>query len=196
MRIGIDIDDTITNSSDIFVEYAKQYNKEKNIQHKININSLDVKESYGWEKENLNEFLHKYLEVALNNIDSKSDSIEIINKLKKEGHEIYFITARSEREIEGGMFELTENWLNKHGFNYDLLVINSKEKVKDCIKYGIDIFIDDSYRNCKLIKDGIGIPVLLFTTRYNIKEKDESLIRVSNWYEIYNYLKSIQEEKL
>ena len=33
MRIGIDIDDTITNSSDIFVEYAKQYNKEKNIQH-------------------------------------------------------------------------------------------------------------------------------------------------------------------
>ena len=196
MRIGIDIDDTITNSSDIFVEYAKQYNKEKNIQHKININSLDVKESYGWEKENLNEFLHKYLEVALNNIDSKSDSIEIINKLKKEGHEIYFITARSEREIEGGMFELTENWLNKHGFNYDLLVINSKEKIKDCIKYGIDIFIDDSYRNCKLIKDGIGIPVLLFTTRYNIKEKDESLIRVSNWYEIYNYLKSIQEEKL
>lgn len=196
MRIGIDIDDTITNSSDIFVEYAKQYNKEKNIQHKININSLDVKESYGWEKENLNEFLHKYLEVALNNIDSKSDSIEIINKLKKEGHEIYFITARSEREIEGGMLELTENWLNKHGFNYDLLVINSKEKVKDCIKYGIDIFIDDSYRNCKLIKDGIGIPVLLFTTRYNIKEKDESLIRVSNWYEIYNYLKSIQEEKL
>ena len=196
MRIGIDIDDTITNSSDIFVEYAKQYNKEKNIQHKININLLDVKESYGWEKENLNEFLHKYLEVALNNIDSKSDSIEIINKLKKEGHEIYFITARSEREIEGGMFELTENWLNKHGFNYDLLVINSKEKVKDCIKYGIDIFIDDSYRNCKLIKDGIGIPVLLFTTRYNIKEKDESLIRVSNWYEIYNYLKSIQEEKL
>lgn len=196
MRIGIDIDDTITNSSDIFVEYAKQYNKEKNIQHKININSLDVKESYGWEKENLNEFLHKYLEVALNNIDSKSDSIEIINKLKKEGHEIYFITARSEREIEGGMLELTENWLNKHGFNYDLLVINSKEKLKDCIKYGIDIFIDDSYRNCKLIKDGIGIPVLLFTTRYNIKEKDESLIRVSNWYEIYNYLKSIQEEKL
>ena len=116
--------------------------------------------------------------------------------MKKEGHEIYFITARSEREIEGGMFELTENWLNKHGFNYDLLVINSKEKVKDCIKYGIDIFIDDSYRNCKLIKDGIGIPVLLFTTRYNINEKDESLIRVKNWYEIYNYLKSIQEEKL
>ena len=29
MRIGIDIDDTITNSSDMFVEYAKKFNKDQ-----------------------------------------------------------------------------------------------------------------------------------------------------------------------
>ena len=107
-----------------------------------------------------------------------------------------FDEARGKLNVVDSLMTRIEN-VKKTGFADEVIVEDHVgQKVEDIQKYGIDIFIDDSYRNCKLIKDGIGIPVLLFTTRYNIKEKDESLIRVSNWYEIYNYLKSIQEEKL
>lgn len=189
MRIGIDIDDTITNSSDIYIKLAKEYNRKKGIKYKINSNELDTKKAFGWEKENLDEFLHKYLKKVLNYAEPKPDSVEIINKLKEEGNEIYFITARSEEEINSGMYILTERWLKKNNYQYNLLIIDSKEKLKDCIKYKIDIFIDDSYLNCKLIKDKMGITVLLFTTRYNKKEKENSFIRVNNWIEIYECLK-------
>lgn len=189
MKIGIDIDDTITNSSDVFIEYAKKYNEENNIHYDIDNTTLDTKKSFGWEMKNQIEFSNKYLKGILQKVNSKLDSIEVINKLKKEGHKIYFITARSDKEIEGSMFELTENWLRSNDYEYDLLITESKDKLSDCIKHNIDLFIDDSYSNCKSIKDKMNIPVLLFTTRYNSNIKDDSLIRVNNWFDIYNFLK-------
>ncbi len=188
MRIGIDIDDTVTNSSDTFIKYAIQYNKEKKITHEIDSTTLDTKKSFGWEKENVEEFLNKYLEELLRNVDAKKESIKIINQLKQEGNEIYFITARSEREIKGEMFKLTEEWLKNNNYQYDLLEIDSHEKEKSCKKYGIDIFIDDSYKNCTRIKKELNIPTLLYATRYN-NTVSKDLIRVNNWFEIYDFIK-------
>ena len=196
MRIGIDIDDTITNSSDTFVKYAKKYNDENNIKYPIDQSTLDPQKSFGWDIINVNEFLDQYLEDVLNNTDAKDDSIEIINKLKEEGNEIIFITSRSENEIKNSMFELTDKWLKKHNYKFDLLVIDSKEKNNDCIKYKIDVFIDDNYNNCKKVKETTKIPVILYSTRYNIKEKDNSIIRVNNWFEIYDFLRGgLKDEK-
>lgn len=49
MTIGIDLDDTISNSSDVFVKYALQFNKEKSIDYDININELQMtEEDYLW----------------------------------------------------------------------------------------------------------------------------------------------------
>lgn len=195
MRIGIDIDDTITNSSDTFVKYAKKYNNENNINYVIDQNTLDYQKSFGWDKKNIKEFLDQYLEEVLNNTEAKVDSIEIINKLKNNGNEIIFITSRSENEIKGNMFELTNKWLKKHNYKYDLLVIDSKEKNNDCIKYKIDVFIDDNYKNCKKVKEKTKIPVILYTTRYNINENDNSIIRVNNWFEIYEFLKGWSKDE-
>lgn len=47
MTIGIDLDDTISNSSDVFVKYALQFNKEKSIDYDININELDQTKAFG-----------------------------------------------------------------------------------------------------------------------------------------------------
>lgn len=188
MRIGIDIDDTITYSSDTFLEYAKKYNKEKKIDFEINDNTLDVKLSYGWNDKNLKEFLSKYLTTVLENTDPKEDAIEIINRLKRDGNQIYFITARGYKEIDGDMYEVTKKWLDKHKFKYDQLIINSKVKLEECIKNKIDVFIDDSYSHCKSIKEELNIPVYLFKTRYNKDIDDKSIKKVNNWFEIYECL--------
>ena len=188
MKIGIDIDDTITNSSDIFVEYAKLYNKNKHIDFIINQNEIDTELSFGWSKENLHEFSKKYLKVILETAMDKEESIKVINKLKSNGNKIYFITARNKKETKD-MHDLTKKWLDTKGYHYNKLITDSKNKLNDCIKYKIDVFIDDNYNNCKSIKDNLKIPVMLFTTRYNEKINDKSLIRVSNWAEIYEKLK-------
>ena len=43
MNIGIDINDTLTNSSQVFIKYARIYNKINKIKHVINTNELDQK---------------------------------------------------------------------------------------------------------------------------------------------------------
>ena len=190
MRLGIDIDDTITNSSDVFVSYAKKYNKENNIDFLVNNETLDVKLSFGWNENDYKKFTEKYLEEILTNVAPEKDSIAIINKLKQEKNEIIFITARSESEIKNNMFDLTKKWLNKNNYQYDMLITESSDKLNECIKNKIDLFIDDNYYNCRLINEKLNIPVILFTTRYNnsIKE-DNSVIRVHNWQEIYDRLR-------
>lgn len=46
------------------------------------------------------------------------DALETINKWFEEGHVITFFTSRIEDHRE-----VTENWLNKHGFNYHGMVM-------------------------------------------------------------------------
>ncbi len=48
-----------------------------------------------------------------------SDALEILNKWYDEGHIITFFTSRTEETRE-----VTETWLNKHGFKYHGLLMN------------------------------------------------------------------------
>lgn len=48
-----------------------------------------------------------------------SDALETLNKWYDEGHVITFFTSRTEEHRE-----VTENWLNKHGFKFHGLLMN------------------------------------------------------------------------
>lgn len=47
------------------------------------------------------------------------DALETLNRWYDEGHIITFFTSRTEEHRE-----VTENWLRKHGFNYQFLLMN------------------------------------------------------------------------
>jgi len=47
------------------------------------------------------------------------DALEILNKWYDEGHIITFFTSRTEEHRE-----VTETWLDKHGFKYQVLLMN------------------------------------------------------------------------
>lgn len=57
------------------------------------------------------------------------EALEKINKMKDDGHQIIFFTARGWNE-----YNVTKYWLDKHGFKYDLLL---------CGKPSYDYIIDD-----------------------------------------------------
>lgn len=194
MNIGIDIDDTLTNSSQVFIKYARIYNKINKINHIINTNELDQKKAFGWTKENQKEFAEKFLMRILLEATPNKNAVEIINKIKEEGHNIYFITARKDSEI-ANMFDFTRLWLEKNKIYYDKLIVNSSDKLIDCNENNIEIFIDDNYLTCKRIKDNTKIKVFMYETNYNSWVDKIEIDRVKNWEDIYRIILQIDKEK-
>lgn len=192
MNIGFDIDDTITNSSEIFVKYAKEYNCLKNITFSIDENELDQTLAFGWNDENKIEFRKLYLKRVLNEATPNKDVINVINYLKKSGNKIFLITARSDYEISN-MYKFTENWLLRNGINYDKLFVNCNDKLSICEKNKIDLFIDDNFNTCNNIYKNSKIKVLIYTTKYN-KNINTNFMRVFNWQEILSYVIKFKKE--
>ena len=119
------------------------------------------------------------------NIPLKEDAKEVLNKLKEEGNEIIFITAREKDEyIEPVLSTIKQ--LDLYGINYDKLIC-TKDKKNACIEEKIDIFIDDSMRNINSVKDVVE-QVYLFTSPYN-KNFYVSFKKVDNWLQVYELLK-------
>lgn len=193
MNIGIDIDDTITNSSDIFIKYARKYNQIKKIDYEINVNELDQFLAFGWTDNNKKEFIKLYLKKILTEAKTNNNSSKIIKKLKLKGYKIYLISARNDFEM-ANMYEFTKNWLAKNQILYDYLYINCKNKLDICMQNKIDIFIDDNYDTCNQIKNNSNIKVLMYATRYNNLIKS-NILRVKNWKQIFLFINKYEEEK-
>ena len=187
MNIGIDIDDTITNSSKVFVKYAKIYNKKHQIKYKINNSVLDKEKAFGWTEINQKEFASQYLNLILTKAKPNKRSSKVIKKLRQRNCKIYLITARSDSEIEN-MYEFTKKWLDKNKIEFDKLIINCNDKLSECIANNIDIFIDDNYFNCKNIYLNKKIPVLMYETNYNKNYDEINFYKVKNWKKIFEII--------
>lgn len=193
ITIGIDLDDTISSSNEMFIKYAKLYNKEKKINFKIDETQWDLDKSFGWNDNNYKEFCKQYLRTLLNEAETKYNAAEKINKLKNEGYKIIIITSRNEQELND-MYSFTEKWLKNHNINYDKLIINSLQKEEECLRNKVNIFIDDNMKNCINVYKKLQIPVFLFDGLYNTNDKYSNIERVYSWDEIYLKIKNIVEE--
>ena len=183
MRIGIDIDDTITDTWPYMVPI---YSRVFNIPVEELSNSLPYYNSVKKLNLTVDEYfkiMQPYYEENTLNIPIKKDAKEVINALKKEGHEIIFITARGKIYREPA--SITEAYLEKNGIMYDKLITNATDKAIICKNEKINLFIDDSYKHC-LSVSSVGIKVLMFGTNYNKKIKE--FTRITSWYEVYNYI--------
>lgn len=190
ITIGIDLDDTISSSNEMFIKYAKLYNKEKKINFKIDETQWDLDKSFGWNDNNYKEFCKQYLRTVLNEAETKYNAAEKINKLKDEGYKIIIITSRNEKELND-MYSFTEKWLKNHNINYDKLIINSLQKEEECLKNKVNIFIDDNMKNCMNVYKKLQIPVFLFDSLYNANDKYSNIERIYSWDEIYLKIKDI-----
>ena len=192
MIIGIDIDDTITDLSDIFLKYATLYNKENEIDFKIDKTQWDIDKAFGWNNDDFMKFSKKYLEILLNEAKPKKGCVDVINKLREDGHKIVIITARNSEELIAP-YEFTKNWLELNNIGFDKLVVNSNKKEEDCINNKIDVFIDDRLENCEKVYEKLHIPVFLFDSVYNTNDKNSLIERVFSWEEVYSKIRSIQK---
>lgn len=189
MNIGIDIDDTITETSKFLMPYVAEYfSIDMNYLLKNNICYNNLPKEY---KEKEIEFGKSTFEKVLLDVTLKQNAKEIIDKLKAEKNKIIIITAR-DKTIYDDPFGFTSKQLNKLGIKYDKLFC-SFNKRQICIDEKIDLFIDDCTDNLSKVEDVVG-KVLLFNTKTNI-EQNNNFTRVNSWEEIYKYISDYKNNK-
>lgn len=190
MRIGIDIDNVISNFDDaLFNEFLKH---DKTLRGTGVINKdadYVTRGMFDWSQAELDIFYENNIERIVSNLDLKEDAKEYIDKLKQDGHYICIITGRDNGEYSDP-YKMTKDWLDKFNIKYDKLVLTNayqneiNGKGEKCLENNIDIMIDDSktvYADC-LSK---GVPVVLMDTPYNRKIE---ATRVHGWQEFYEFI--------
>ena len=155
MNIGIDIDNTLTNTSIV----SNTLVKEDKLYHGV----LDY---HDLNKEEAKDFLSKYLEQVVWNIDIKDDALEVLKYWKNKGYKLIFITARGVEETNNKSniksIYLTSLYFISKGITFDELVFFQENKGITCKKYNLDLFIDDKERVLDDVKKA-GIKTLRIT---------------------------------
>lgn len=187
MKIGIDIDNVISNFNEELLKEYKKYDKSINGKGIVNKDAY-ITEMFNWSKEEERTFYKNNIEKIAINLKAIEGASKYIKKLKEDGHIIYIISGRDNGEYSEP-YKMTTDWLKKYNIVYDKLFLvdayNSHSKTEMCLKHNIDVMIDDSKRMCKDIKEN-GIRALLMDTPYN--RDTEEFERVNSWEEIYNKL--------
>lgn len=182
MRIGLDIDDTICDTLEFVLPYCCKYygiNYEeiKNKNYPVNY----FIDNYGYY-----DFAKKYYDKLIPYVPLKKDVVKYLNKLKKRGHQIIFITARSNKGLDNP-YQITYDYLVKNNVPFDTLITGAKDKDEVCIEEEIEIYIDNDSNNCLAVSNK-GI-----TTYLMDKQKNKNFKVVKSFKQIYKLIK--KEEK-
>lgn len=197
MRIGIDIDNCISNFDDTLLKEYLKHDKELRNTGIINENPEYLRKGmFDWTEGEENSFYDANIENFARKLKPIEDSSYYIKRLKEDGHEIYIITGRNNGEYKDP-YELTKEWLNKYDIIYDKLIFTNAydkhAKSEVCLENNIDLMIEDSTRiSLDLINNGI--KVYTMNTRYN--QKEQTLDRVSKWKEIYERISKLNKKKI
>ena len=99
MRIGIDIDNCISNFDDTLLKEYLKHDKELRKTGIINENPEYLRKGmFDWTEEEETSFYNANIEKFAKKLEPIEDSSYYIKKLKEDGHQIYIITGRDNGE--------------------------------------------------------------------------------------------------
>lgn len=195
MRIGVDIDNVLSNFNEVLLN--DYLNHDKSLRNNGIVNKdVYIRKMFDWSEEYEKEYYKNNIERLASFFEPINDCSTYIKLLRKEGNKIYIISGRDNGEYSEP-YNMTKNWLKKYDIEYDELILtnayNHQEKADICLKYNVDIMIDDSTNVCAKCTDS-NIKSLLFNTEYN--KNETRFERVNSWEEIYKYINNHEQEKI
>ena len=140
MIIGIDVDDTLVDTTESFDEVLKKYN-------------VNFKKKFKdtWTEEEKKFIFNNYLTESLKQAKFKPDVKEVLDYLDNKGYELVIITARSDIYCKG-IEEFTRELINKEKLKISEFYFGEHKKSDLAKKIHLDLMIDDSdyvYNNMK-----------------------------------------------
>lgn len=182
MKIGIDIDGTITDLHSEILKYGLEYNEKILGKGIKNEDAYKISEIFNWRENECMNFKRYMQREILNIVKPRSDASEWINNIKKLGHEIYIITGRKMNEMNDTYNE-TLNWLRNNDIPFDKLIIEEKDKGKACKENNINIFVDDRLKHLEKAYNGGVEKTYIFDNVYN--RDNNKYERIYNFRELY-----------
>lgn len=165
LKIGIDIDNTITNTQEMCSIICKNNN--------LNYEEMDKETRYN--------FLREYAALIHNSASLKDNVREILESWHEAGIKIFIVTSRGKAYPKEKDDTIT--YLNEKHIPYDKIIFTDDfNKASICYKYNINIMIDDK-------KD-----IIESLSKYNIEgilfgDKLDEIKSYDNWLDIANYIK-------
>lgn len=176
MTIGIDIDNTIVNTSDI-----SNYCLKNNPKYNMVNNYKELEEQLRI------EFLSEYLETTVLKPSIKEDVISVLRYFKNKGHKIVFITARGDEKTNNlenlRSVGLTSIYFSKNNLIYDEIIFFQSTKGSACLYEGIDVYIDDKEE----VLDEVASKGTKTIRISKTQEKSKHYL-VTNWLDIKKYI--------
>ena len=191
MKIGIDIDGVILDYERVLKTYGDLYDfielKKNGIIHR---NEHYLRNRYDWTEEERMNFVNKYFLKLSKKTQLIPGAKDVIDMLRKENNELIVISAR------GGMIEemkdVAIDKFNEEGLSFDKYYWKQDDKLEVSQQENIDVMIDDSYDVCKKLSEN-RIKTIYFRDKEMKKlEQNEYVKEVSNWGEIYRYIKEME----
>lgn len=184
MTIGIDIDDTLTNTRDnqekYWQEYIIKYPKDgytKELPETIN----DFGDEY------VQLFWDEYREELAFNSSYKENASTILKKLKDEGHNLCIVTARRVSKCPE-LHDRIKKAFQENNIPIDTIYTDMTDKGLFCKENNIDVLIDDSLIHIKSALNN-NVKGILFN-----KNDSYTGYKTTNWLEIYDIITKIKEE--
>lgn len=193
MKIGIDIDGVILDYERVLKTYGDLYDfielKKDGI---INRNEHYLRNRYDWTDEERMNFINKYFLKLSEKTPLIPGAKDVIDMLQKEGNELIIISAR------GGMIEKMKDVaiekFKEEDISFNKYYWKQDDKLEVAQNEKIDVMIDDSYDVCRKLSSN-GIKTIYFRDKeMKVLEQNENLKEVSNWGEIYRYIKEMQSK--
>jgi 5'-nucleotidase len=177
MIIYVDVDGV---TADLITEWLRRYNRDYN-------DDLTPQEILDWGIEKyvkpecgMNIFTYLRDRNLYNSVEPIEDALYFVHKLRKDGHNIIFVTD-SPFEASGVKFQ----WLNQYGFEVDKdHYIEISANTRSLLAEGI--FLDDNPKTVAAISD-CGTVAILMRQPWN--EWSEADYVAGSWAEFYKLVK-------
>ena len=196
MRIGIDFDDVVADTLDALMRmHNEQFGSNLTRPDFI---SYHLEEVWGGTREEAVKKIDAFFtKDQRKEIEPMMGALAGIEALKKQGHELYIVTGRSEKDVAQ-----TEQWIEHHladifaGVHYasffDLEKNTPRKKLDICKELGIEIMIDDNLPTALECAAG-GIKALLFDQPWNPHDSlPPGITRVHTWEDVVKIIQTAQ----
>lgn len=193
MKIGIDIDDTLTYAHGLRLAYGQKFDYEqRNGKSLKNPNGRDTTDIFDWDEETDLQLWWGSLSKAERENKPREFAKEVIQNLRENGHSIYIISARDKQYFKNP-YEESKEWLEKNEIAYDKLIVECKQKAKYCKQIGVEVFLDDKEQNCEALEKE-GIKTFLFDNVFNQNVTNKNITRVYSFVQFYYEICALEKK--
>ncbi|MBW7458410.1 HAD hydrolase-like protein [Paenibacillus sepulcri] len=185
MKFGFDVDDTLINLREhAFHLYNKKLNRQVALNKFQTLNMIPIHELFGMTAEEGKQMWNSSREeIYYSSCPPFPDAVEALHELVRQGHEVYYITARTAEHCER-----TKKWLIQAGFPVQegrfYCGMSDTEKVHIIRRLGLDYYFDDKPAVLETLTD-LAMNVYVKDNSYN---RHVDIPRITNWDELKSLL--------